>query len=158
MPLWLWLRFIARRWVTNPFRMALLVLSVSLATTLWTAVTRVAFSSVETFTDSIGLGDEQFQLRVTAQGGRIDARELSRALISLPSISDIAFLKREPALVSKVPSNSPIAEPSPITLIGVGGIGGDPAFAVSEAGVAISAAEMRLLGGGVGDSVILTLE
>lgn len=158
MPSWLWLRFIARRWGTNPFRIALLVLSVSLATTLWTAVTRVAFSSVETFTDSIGLGDEQFQLRVVAQGGRIDSKELSRALISLPSISDVVFLKREPALISTTSMNAPIVQPSPITLIGVGGIGANPAFAVSETGVSISAAEMRLLGVNTGDLVTLTLE
>jgi len=118
----------------------------------------VAFSSVETFADSIGLGDEQFQLRVTAQGGRIDAKKLSGALVTLPSISDVVFLKREPALIANASMKSPIAQPIPITLIGVGGIGANPAFAVSETGVSISAPEMRSLGVNVGDSVTLTLE
>lgn len=135
--------------------MGLLVLSIALATTLWTAVTRVAFSSVESFERSIGLGDERFRLRISARGGRLDARSIARGLRTLPAVSDLVFIKREPGLIAPAGDASRKGSQIPITVIGLGGVGSRDVGSVGRSGVAISPGAMRSLGVEIGDLVTL---
>jgi putative ABC transport system permease protein len=131
------------------------VLSVALATTLWTAVTRVAFSSVESFEESIGLNDERFAIRVSSRGGRMSSQRVAAALMTLPAVSDVVFITRESGLIARVTEAAQHGESSPIMVVGLGGIGSRVVTPMAEDTAAISENTMRSLGLKVGDAVAL---
>jgi putative ABC transport system permease protein len=157
MPYWLWIRFIARRWITNPLRVGLLVISVALATTLWTAVTRVAFSSVESFEESIGLSRDTFDIRVSTRGERMSAQTLGRSLMTLPSIADLVFVTRESGVITAVSKEGQKGASSPITVVGVRGVGSRFVAPSEEDSVALSETTLRSLGLVAGQSAELEL-
>lgn len=149
------MRFVVRRWIRNPLRVAFLVLSIGVATTLWTAVTRVAFSSVESFEKSIGVADKRYQIRVSARGGRLDRRRLRDALAALPKLTDVVFLAREAGLVARKRGTRVSEDKKPFTIVGVGGMSAENVVSVPSDRVAISESGMRNLGVTVGDSVMV---
>lgn len=97
MPLWLFYRFIVRRFARNPIRGGLLVLSVAVATTLVSSVMRVSLSSVETFEDSLGYSPEEYSLSLVPVGGRINLDQAGGCLRRLESRFDLAAYRREAA-------------------------------------------------------------
>lgn len=155
MPVWLWVRFIARRWITNPLRVGLLMVSVALATTLWTAVTRVAFSSVESFEESIGLSDQKFDIRVSAGAGRMSVERLGATLMTLPSVSDLVFITREPGIITRTATRAEKALSYSITIVGISGMGSRPLARQEDRVVALSEKTLWSLGLNVGDRVTL---
>lgn len=131
------------------------MISVALATTLWTAVTRVAFSSVESFEDSIGLSDEKFDIRVSARGGRMSAQRLGSTLMTLPSISDLVFISRESGFITRAAAGAAKDLSSPITIVGLSGMGSRVLAPEAENRVALSERTLQSLGLAVGDHVTL---
>ncbi len=131
------------------------MVSVALATTLWTAVTRVAFSSVESFEESIGLSEEKFDIRVSAGAGRMSAQRLGATLMTLPSVSDLVFITREPGFIARATAGGEKHPSSPITIVGLSGMGSRLLARQEERVVALSERTLRSLGLNVGDSVTL---
>jgi len=118
MTVWLFRRFVARRWLRNPVRPMLMLVAVFLATTLWSAVLRATFSGIGSFEDSLGLKENEFPLVITPQGGRIIASELSACLAALSSTFDLLGIRRESAVLSK--GDRTLA----VRMIGIGSFGG----------------------------------
>lgn len=92
---WLWWRFSARRVLHNPLQIIIVVISISLATTLWSAVTRVSLASVSSFEQSLKLDQSGFQIFVSPVGGRFSVLELSPCLASLAPYADVLAIRRE---------------------------------------------------------------
>lgn len=109
---WLWWRFSTRRILHHPLRILIVVISISLATTLWSAVTRVSLASVRSFEQSLRLDESEFQVFVSPVGGRFSAREITQCLTSLSPYADLLAVRREPGVVqagSQVRSVSVVA-------------------------------------------------
>jgi putative ABC transport system permease protein len=95
--LWLWLRFSVRRVLSNPLRVAIVLLSVALATTLSSAVFRVSLASINSFERGISGGERPYQLLVSPFGGRLRQGVLAQCLRPLTPYTDMLALRREAA-------------------------------------------------------------
>jgi putative ABC transport system permease protein len=118
MPLWLFYRFIVRRFARNPIRGGLLITSVAVATTLVSSVMRVSLSSVETFEESLGYSAKEYSLQIVPVGGRMNLDESRGCLSRLESRFDLAAYRREAAQVETAHGLRAVR------LTGIAGIGG----------------------------------
>lgn len=117
MTMWLFRRFVARRWFRNPVRPLLMLTAVMLATTLWSAVLRTTFSGVRSFERSLGISADAFPVIIAPQGGRLLISEVGLCLSGLGSAFDMRAIRREGArLVTRSGS-------LPVRVVGVGGYG-----------------------------------
>lgn len=97
--LWLWLRFSVRRILSNPLRIVVVVLSVALATTLASAVLRVAFASISSFERSVSGGERPYQALLSPVGGRLNIVALAPCLRALAPHADLLAIRRETAVL-----------------------------------------------------------
>lgn len=114
---WLWLRFSARRVVSNPLRVAIVILSVALATTLASAVLRVTVASVNSFERSITGGAHPYHAIVAPVGGRFQRGSIAPCLMAIAPHADILAMRREAAVVFHK------GHEIPIRLVGIGVFG-----------------------------------
>jgi ABC-type antimicrobial peptide transport system permease subunit len=117
MTMWLFRRFVVRRWFRNPVRPLLMLAAVMLATTLWSAVLRTTFSGVRSFERSLGISADNFPVIIAPQGGRLLMSEVGLCLSGLASAFDMRAIRREGARLI-TPSHS-----LPVRVVGVGGYG-----------------------------------
>ncbi len=126
MTMWLFRRFVVRRWFRNPVRPLLMLAAVMLATTLWSAVLRTTFSGVRSFERSLGISADDFPVIIVPQGGRLLMSEVGACLSGLASAFDMRAIRREGARLI-TPSGS-----LPVRVVGVGGYGQDPLRSAAE--------------------------
>jgi putative ABC transport system permease protein len=92
---WLWWRFSVRRIFYNPLRVAIVVLSIALATALWSSVTAVSLASVRSFEEGVGVGQQRFDLLAYPVGGRLSLTEAAPCLSALAPTAQTLIIRRE---------------------------------------------------------------
>jgi len=129
---WLWLRFSARRLVSNPHRLGIVLVSVALATALASAVLRVSVASIDSFERSISGGDHPYHLIISPFGGRLDRNGLAPCLEALSSRADILGIRREVGIVRFGSASVPVR------IAGLAGFGNSSLCASSKPKTEIS--------------------
>jgi putative ABC transport system permease protein len=71
------------------------VLSIGLATALWSSVTAVSLASVRSFEEGVGVGEQRFDLLVYPVGGRLSLHEAAPCLSALASAARTFIIRRE---------------------------------------------------------------
>jgi putative ABC transport system permease protein len=98
---WLWARCSARRLTSNPQRLAIVLISVALATALASAVLRVSVASIDSFERSISGGDRPYHVLISPVGGRLNRDAIAPCLTALSSRADLLGIRREAGVVRR---------------------------------------------------------